>query len=111
MTWFALFVNLMTCYYGKSLYHFEQPMSSIYAIFRKKNIKYRLWLMVLNYSLRKNKMRNKPLVSIVTPVYNGEKFIAECIQSVLEQTYTNWNYVIVNNCSTDKTLKICRVFE
>ena len=47
-----------------------------------------------------------PLVSIVTPVYNGEKYLAECIRSVLAQTYKNWEYVIANNCSTDRTLEI-----
>lgn len=48
----------------------------------------------------------EPLVSVVTPVYNGEKYLAECIESVLAQTYQNWEYVIVNNCSTDRTLEI-----
>jgi len=47
-----------------------------------------------------------PLVSIVTPVYNGEPYLAECIESVLAQTYPNWEYIIQNNCSTDRTLEI-----
>ncbi|BFU93474.1 MAG: hypothetical protein NTNFB02_01960 [Nitrospira sp.] len=49
-----------------------------------------------------------PLVSVVTPVYNGEKYLAVCIESVLAQTYQNWDYVIVNNCSTDNTLEIAQ---
>lgn len=53
---------------------------------------------------------SESLVSVVTPVYNGEKYIAECIESVLAQTYTNWEYVIVNNCSTDCTLDIARSY-
>jgi glycosyltransferase involved in cell wall biosynthesis len=48
----------------------------------------------------------QPLVSVVTPVYNSEKYLAECIESVLSQTYQNWEYVIVNNCSTDKSKEI-----
>ena len=48
----------------------------------------------------------QPLVSVVTPVYNGEPYLAECIESVLAQTYSNWEYIIVNNCSTDRTHEI-----
>ena len=48
----------------------------------------------------------QPLVSIVTPVYNGEKYMQECVESVLAQTYQHWEYIIVNNCSTDRTLEI-----
>ena len=47
-----------------------------------------------------------PLVSVVTPVYNAEKYLAECIESVLSQTYENLEYIIVNNCSTDGSLNI-----
>ena len=49
---------------------------------------------------------NEPLVSVVTPVYNGETYLAECIESVLAQTYSNWEYVILNNRSTDGTLSV-----
>jgi glycosyltransferase involved in cell wall biosynthesis len=48
----------------------------------------------------------QPHVTILTPVYNGEAYLAECIESVIAQRYTNWDYVIVNNCSTDNTLAI-----
>ena len=43
-------------------------------------------------------------LSVLTPVYNGELYLAECIESVLAQTYENWTYTIVNNCSRDRTL-------
>ncbi|MCK4782126.1 MAG: glycosyltransferase family 2 protein [Desulfobacteraceae bacterium] len=49
---------------------------------------------------------DQPLVSVVTPVYNGERYLGECIQSVLNQKYQNWEYIIVNNCSTDRSLEI-----
>jgi glycosyltransferase involved in cell wall biosynthesis len=52
----------------------------------------------------------QPLVSIVTPVYNGEKYLAECIECVLQQTYQNWEYFIVNNCSTDRSLAIAQKY-
>ena len=48
----------------------------------------------------------QPLVCIITPVYNGEEFIREAIESVLAQTYKSWDYVIFNNCSTDRALEI-----
>jgi glycosyltransferase involved in cell wall biosynthesis len=55
-------------------------------------------------------MTSEPFVSIVTPVYNGEKYLKECIESVLSQTYSNWEYIIVNNCSTDGTLRIAEQY-
>jgi glycosyltransferase involved in cell wall biosynthesis len=47
-----------------------------------------------------------PLVTVLTPVYNGEAYLAECIESVLAQTYDRFDYVIVDNASTDKTADI-----
>ena len=50
--------------------------------------------------------KEEPRVSVLTPVYNGAAYLAECIESVLGQTYQNFEYIIVNNRSTDKTLAI-----
>lgn len=47
-----------------------------------------------------------PLVSVVTPVYNGEPHLRECIESVLAQTYGNWDFLIFDNCSSDNTAAI-----
>jgi glycosyltransferase involved in cell wall biosynthesis len=55
-------------------------------------------------------MSAKPLVSIITPTYNHEKFIADCIQSALNQTYTNWEMLVVNDGSTDRTSEIVKAF-
>jgi glycosyltransferase involved in cell wall biosynthesis len=57
-------------------------------------------------SMDKLSMSDGALVSVLTPVYNGEAYLAECIESVLGQTYSNWEYVILNNCSKDGTLQI-----
>ena len=46
------------------------------------------------------------LVSIITPAYNSERFIAETIMSVQNQTYQNWEMIVVDDCSTDKTAEI-----
>lgn len=48
-------------------------------------------------------MDNVPLVSICSPVYNGEKYLEDCIKGVLNQTYENFEYIIVDNASTDNT--------
>lgn len=52
----------------------------------------------------------QPLVSVLTPVYNGEKYLTECIESVLAQTYKKWEYIINDNCSTDRTLEIAQQY-
>lgn len=51
-----------------------------------------------------------PLVSIVTPFYNTAKYLKECIESVLKQTYQNFEYVLVDNKSTDGSAEIAEEF-
>lgn len=48
----------------------------------------------------------EPLVSVVTPFFNSADFLPECIESVLAQTYRNFEYILVNNCSTDRSVEI-----
>tara|TARA_B100000427_G_scaffold316824_1_gene312269 strand:+ start:2001 stop:2921 length:921 start_codon:yes stop_codon:yes gene_type:complete len=48
-------------------------------------------------------MKNIPLVSIVINCYNGEKFLKKCFQSVLNQSYKNWEIIFWDNCSTDRS--------
>src|SRR5690242_9008858 len=52
----------------------------------------------------------EPLVSVVTPVFNGARLLRRCIDSVRRQTYPHWDYTIIDNCSTDGTLDIAREY-
>lgn len=51
-----------------------------------------------------------PVVSVLTPVYNGQRYLRECIRSVLGQTYPAWEYLIYDNVSTDATAAIADEF-
>ena len=53
---------------------------------------------------------NKPLVSIIVNCFNGEKFLEDCLNSILNQTYYNFELIIVDDGSIDKTAKIGKLF-
>lgn len=55
-------------------------------------------------------MNDYGLVSIIMPSYNSEKYIKASIASVISQTYTNWELLIVDDCSTDQTVRIIQSF-
>ncbi|MBQ8957339.1 MAG: glycosyltransferase [Bacteroidales bacterium] len=52
----------------------------------------------------------QPLVSVIMPSYNAEQFIAESIESVLHQTYQNWELVVTDDCSSDRTPEIVQSY-
>lgn len=52
-----------------------------------------------------------PFVSILLPVYNGSSFIRETVDSLLNQTFSNFELIIINDCSTDSTLEILSTYE
>ena len=52
----------------------------------------------------------KNKVSIIIPVYNAEKFIGETIESVISQTYTDWEMLILNDRSTDRSYEIIQKY-
>ena len=59
-----------------------------------------------NRQLQKREERNEPLVSVVIPAYNAERFIATTLQSVLSQTYQNLEVIVVDDGSGDRTVEI-----
>lgn len=52
-----------------------------------------------------------PLVSVITPVYNREKYLVRCIESILEQTYSNFEFLIIDDKSSDNTLEIIKNYQ
>ncbi|MDE0471745.1 MAG: glycosyltransferase family 2 protein [Ekhidna sp.] len=56
-------------------------------------------------------MKNLPLVSVIMPAYNVSKVIAESIESVLSQSYRNWELIIINDGSSDDTLAVSKHFQ
>ncbi len=54
--------------------------------------------------------KKTPLVSIVLPVYNGEEYLKISIDSCIQQTYQNWELLIVDDCSTDSTSQIAKEY-
>lgn len=57
------------------------------------------------------KMNKKPKISVIMSVYNGKKYLDESIQSILNQTFTDFEFIIVNDASTDKSLEIIKKYQ
>jgi glycosyltransferase involved in cell wall biosynthesis len=56
-------------------------------------------------------MNNRPTLSVITPVYNGADFVERCYENLLKQSFANWEWVVVDDGSTDSTAEIVRKIE
>ena len=50
------------------------------------------------------------LISVIVPIYNTEKYLVECVESIREQTYSNIEIILVDDGSTDASIEICDEF-
>ena len=55
-------------------------------------------------------MSTTPKISLIMSVYNGEDYLSEAIESVINQTFTDWELIVINDCSTDYTAEILCAF-
>lgn len=51
-----------------------------------------------------------PTISVIIPVYNAENYVGRCIESVQAQTYNNWQMILVDDGSKDKSPEICQKY-
>lgn len=56
-------------------------------------------------------MSQSPLISVIVPVFNTEKFVGRTIESVQNQSYPHWELILVDDCSKDKSEEVCRTYE
>ena len=59
----------------------------------------------------KTKSNRLPLISIVMPCFNSAQFVADAINSVTNQSYKNWELIVVDDNSTDDTVRVVSAFE
>lgn len=63
------------------------------------------------YFLSEKVNESNPLVSVIVPVYNGEEFVHETIESILNQTYSNLQIIVIDDCSTDGSRNVINQFD
>ena len=51
------------------------------------------------------------MISIIVPIYNAEKYLEECLESIRSQTFTDFEAILINDGSTDKSLEICKTYK
>lgn len=61
----------------------------------------------MSYDIRGERMK----ISVIVPVYNSEKYVGRCVDSIIAQTYQNWELILVDDGSTDNSLSILQEYE
>lgn len=56
-------------------------------------------------------INEKYKLSVIIPVYNAEKYLKNCLESILNQTYKNLEIILINDCSTDDSLEVCKMYK
>ena len=69
-----------------------------------------IYIVIMNLRLSVKNSFKFPLVTIVVPLFNEERFIIDCLKSIKQQSYKNWECFIVNDCSTDNSVNIAEKF-
>lgn len=104
----GFFVNALgKDYFGEGV--FEQlsltDTSTLYVLTKDKSVKLDLsW----DYTVDEKLLTDGPLVSVILPAYNHEEFVADAIESVLNQTYKNIEFLVADDASTDHTAEIMK---
>ena len=58
--------------------------------------------------MKKSKQKFMPTISVIVPMYNAENYVEECLQSLLDQTMTNFEVIVVDDCSTDNSVNVVK---
>ena len=123
----SIFLRNLNIIKNKEIY-FKLLFQEIYDILKKNNYLYNKFnnfdSRFLNYSLNygeeiafdiflniKKYNKTHPKISIIMPIFNSENFIEECLSSLINQIFKNFELICVNDGSTDNTLKILKKFE
>ena len=64
----------------------------------------------ITYYVRKTCMNTKPIISVIIPIYNTEKYLSQCLETVVNQTFKNLEIICINDGSTDSSLKIIQKY-
>ncbi|MCK4829810.1 glycosyltransferase, partial [bacterium] len=118
ITWYNVFVGipdseLYQYVIDNKLYEFIDDRGLVYLKGHNERVRKfygRAWDAELPVSLHQNDPA-PPDIRVVMPVYNGDKYLKEAIESILQQTYQNFEFIVINDSSTDNTKEILKLYD